>query len=101
MTKYLLSFNDDNKKIYFYNSKYEGENNNTNKNENENNKYLTLITILAICGIIIFGIVGFFIGKWFYNKKKKISHELDDLEDENMADEEKKDIEKNEEKLIP
>ena len=101
LTKYLLSFNDDNKKIYFYNSKYEGENNNTNKNENENNKYLTLITILAICGIIIFGIVGFFIGKWFYNKKKKISHELDELEDENMADEEKKDIEKKEEKLIP
>ena len=96
LAKYLISFNDDNRKIYFYNKKDEAENNNMNKKENEKNKYLTLITIFVIIGIILFGILGFFVGKWFYNKKKKISHELDDLEDGNMVDEEKK-----EEKFIP
>ena len=101
LTKYLLSFNDENKKIYYYNKKYENDEDNANKNENDKNKYLTLIIILAICGVVLFGIFGFFIGKWFFSKKKKISHELDDLEEGNMVDEEKDDSKIKGDNLIP
>ena len=100
LTKYLLSFNDDNKKIYFYNKNYGNEN--IKNNGNEKNKYLNLvIIIIAIVGVALFGILGFFIGKCFFNKKKKVSHELDDLEDEKLVNDGNSNSNNNEDKLIP
>ena len=100
LTKYLLSFNDDNKKIYFYNKNYGDDAENINGNETEKNKYLTLTILLSIFGIVLFGVLGFFVGKCIYNKKKNISHELDDLEEGNLEKEENKDAKNKDDKLI-
>ena len=98
LKKYMLSFDDEDKKIFFYNKKYDDDNN------NGKNKLLS-IKISAIVGaILLFGIVGFFIGKWIYKKEKINTHELDDIADENYDnkdDKEKKESDSNEEKLIP
>ena len=103
LKKYMLSFDDEDKKIFFYNKKYD-EDNSYDDNKNGNNKLLS-IKISAIVGaILLFGIVGFFIGKWIYKKEKINTHELDDIADENYDnkdDKEKKESDSNEEKLIP
>ena len=101
LTKYMLSFDDENKKIYFYNKQYDDKDDEYNGNESNKNKYFTAIIVLIIIGVIIFGILGFFIGKCIYNKKKIDSHELYDLELENFDKKENKDANGNEEKLIP
>ena len=101
LKKYMMSFSDEDKKIYFYNKKYDGENDDYNGNENDKNKYLNVIIISVIFGVIIFAILGFFIGKCFYNKKRITTHELEDLEDENMVNNDNIDSNNNEDKLIP
>ena len=91
LKKYMLSFDDGDKKIYFYNKNYDVSEDN-NYNTNDKNKFSTIKIILIIVGVIIFGITGFFIGKCIYNKKKIVSHELDDIEDDNFVNEENKAI---------
>ena len=83
LAKYMFSFDEEDKKIYFYNKNY-GDNGEIDLNNHEKNNYLIIQVISIIIGIIIFSILGFFIGKFFYNKKKIITHELDDIEDENF-----------------
>ena len=99
LKKYMLSFDDGDKKIYFYNKNYDVSEDN-NYNTNDKNKFLTIKIILIIVGVIIFGITGFFIGKCIYNKKKIVSHELDDIEDDNFVNEENKAINESEDKLV-
>ena len=48
----------------------------------------------------MFGILGFFIGKYFYKKEKIITHELEDIEEGNSVVNENKDYDFNQEKLI-
>ena len=103
LKKYMLSFDDEDKKIFFYNKKYD-EDNSYDSNDNGKNQLLS-IKISAIVGaILLFGIVGFFIGKWIYKKEKINTHELDDIADENYDtkdNKEKNESDSNEEKLIP
>ena len=101
LKKYTISFDDEDKKIYFYNKKYDVEDDNPNGNENNKDKYLNIIIIAVIFGIIIFSILGFYIGKCFYNKKKITTHELEDLEDENVGNNDVKDSNNDEDRLIP
>ena len=97
LTKYMFSFDEEDKKIYFYNKNY-GDNEENDLNDHEKNNYLIIQVISIIIGIIIFSILGFFIGKFFYNKKKIITHELDDIEDENFIYNDTNNIQN---KLIP
>ena len=90
LRKYMFSFNDEDKKVYFYNKNYgENEDDDGDINDYEKNKYLTLQIIVIIICVITFSILGFFIGKFFYNKKKVVTHELVDI-DENFNDSENK-----------
>ena len=103
LTKYFLSYDDDNKKIYFYNKNYgENDNNDINTNDNDKNKYFIIQLILIICGVIIFTILGFFIGKFIYNKRKVSTQELSDIEnDDNLINKENIDTNDDGNKLIP
>ena len=97
LTKYMLSFDDEDKKIYFYNKNYDDNN---HDNNNDKNKYSTILIIPIIFGVFLFGILGFFIGKYFYKKEKIITHELEDIEEGNSVVNENKDYDFNQEKLI-
>ena len=104
LTKYLFSYDDESKKIYFYNKNYGKEDNNDiETNDNNKNKYFTIQIILIICGVIVFAIIGFFIGKFIYNKKKIPTQELSDIEkDDNFINNENNiDNNNDENKLIP
>ena len=91
LTKYMFSFNDDNKKIYFYNKLYSDDEDNYN---DEENKYLILQIIIIIIAVIVFGVLGFFLGKYIYNKKI-IAHELDDIDEDNFLNSENNGIDNN------
>ena len=104
LTKYLFSYDDESKKIYFYNKNYGKEDNNDiDTNDNNKNKYFIILIILIICGVIVFAIIGFFIGKFIYNKKKIPTQELSDIEkDDNFINNENNiDNNNDENKLIP
>lgn len=85
LKKYFFTFNQDTKMIGFYNENLPGgKNNKKNKKENLfiSNIYITIIIILVL--IIIFGTLGFYIGKIVYNKvRKKRINEVDDNYDYN------------------
>ena len=88
LSKYMFSFNEENKKIFFYNKNtVEDDNIIENGNNKEQNKYLTIQIIVVIICVIIFSFLGFYFGKLIYNKKK-IAHELDDIEESNFIDKE-------------
>ena len=88
LKKYFFTFNQDTKMIGFYNENLPGgKNNKRNKEENLliSNIYITITIILIL--IIIFGALGFYIGKMVYNKvRKKRINEMDDNYDYNSHD---------------
>ena len=101
LSKYMFSFNTDNKKIYFYNKNIKiDENGNIEPELNNKNKYLILQIILIIICVIVFGIIGFFIGKCIY-KRKIVAHELKEMEEDNFIENNNNDTNDNERRIIP
>ena len=101
LSKYMFSFNTDNKKIYFYNKNIKiDENGNIEPEPNNENKYLILQIILIIVCVIAFGIIGFFIGKCIY-KRKIVAHELKEMEEDNFIENNNNDTNDNERRIIP
>ena len=89
LKKYMFSFNEENRKIYFYNKLYTDDEDDVANNNRNNNKYLVFKIIIIILAIAIFSILGFSLGKLIY-KKRKNAHELDDIENENFFSEDNK-----------
>ena len=89
LKKYMFSFNEENRKIYFYNKLYADDEDDVANNNGNNNKYLVFKIIIIILAIAIFSILGFFLGKLIY-KKRKNADELDDIENENFFSEDNK-----------
>ena len=84
LKKYMFSYNDASKKIYFYNKKYS-----VNENEEKNRNISFYIEILIIIILVfIFGFLGFYIGKKIYKKYNKDANELEDFNDEQLIKEE-------------
>ena len=73
LKKYLTVFDFKNKLISFY----KNEDRNDNKNDDENNLWKILL-IVFLGSILSFLILGIFIGKIIYQKRKKRVNELDD-----------------------
>ena len=72
LEKYLLSYNYDARSISFYN-----ENLLDNSHNNNNKKYIILIVVIILSLIAL--VLGFLIGRYFYNKRKnKKALELDE-----------------------
>ena len=80
LKKYFFTFNQESKKIGYYNENLPGGKKQNNKNEEKNllsNKYLLVAVVIIL--IIIFGLLGFFVGKLVYDKiRKKRINEIDD-----------------------
>ena len=82
LKKYNLTFNHDTRMIGYYNvdlpgGKNNGENEEKSPEQNIFNSIYTWIGIFLI--IVIFGILGFFLGKYIYDKvRKKRMNEIDD-----------------------
>lgn len=82
LRKYNLTFNHDTRMIGYYNvdlpgGKNNGENEEKSPEQNIFNSIYTWIGIFLI--IVIFGILGFFLGKYIYDKvRKKRMNEIDD-----------------------
>ena len=91
LEKYLLSYNYDAKSIGFYNENLLDN----SHNDNNNKKYIILIVVIILSLIAL--VLGFLIGRYFYNKaKKKNALELDeslknDYSSEELENKEKKD----------
>ena len=101
LSKYMFSFNTDNKKIYFYNKNIKiDEKGNIEPEPNNENKYLILQIILIIVCVIAFSIIGFFIGKCIY-KRKIVAHELKEMEEDNFIENNNNDTNDNERRIIP
>ena len=85
LRKYQAIFNQEAKTISFYNPNLpvgeneKNENNENNGNKNNNNHIYIIYVVIALSWII-FIVIGFFIGKYFYKKykAKKRANELDD-----------------------
>ena len=81
LKKYSFTFNLDTKMIGYYNIDLPGgkQNKNEEKIYSFSSKYKALIISLIIVLVIIFGIFGFYLGKFVYDKvRKKRINELDD-----------------------
>ena len=81
LKKYSFTFNLDTKMIGYYNIDLPGgkKNKNEEKIYSFSSKYKALIISLIIVLVIIFGIFGFYLGKFVYDKvRKKRINELDD-----------------------
>ena len=80
LKKYMTVFNADKKQIYFYNKKNTDNTDIDMPNENKSlyDKYNNIILIIFICGLIVFLIIGIFIGKYLFQKRRKHANELDD-----------------------
>ena len=78
LKKYTFTFNPDARSIgYYIKTK---EHNNDNKPEPEGFFSGKTFIILIVCSIIVFSIIGFFVGKYIYDKmRKKRMNELDDM----------------------
>ena len=94
LKKYFFTFNQDTKMIGYYNEDLPGGKTKINNNNNNNTtKYILFIVVPIL--IIIFGILGFFVGKFVYDSiRKKRINEIDDNYDynpqQNNNDEDKK-----------
>ena len=86
LKKYMFSYNDDSKKIAFYNTKYQ-----TNEDKDEQNLqkkksyyfYIELIIIILL--LFFFAFLGFYIGKIIYKKYKKDADELEEIDNEQFS----------------
>ena len=78
LKKYLFSYNDASKKIYFYNKKY-WVNPEKQKQEIKKKYYIEVVIIIIL--VFIFGFLGFVIGKKIYKKYKSDANELEDIID--------------------
>jgi len=76
LKKYLFSYNDASKKIYFYNKRYSI---NPEKEKDIQKKYYYIEILIIIILVFIFGFLGFFIGKIIYKKYKTNANELEDI----------------------
>ena len=80
LKKYFFTFNQDSKMIGYYNENLPGGK--TKINNNNTIKYILFIVVPIL--IIIFGILGFFVGKFVYDTiRKKRINEIDDNYDYN------------------
>ena len=93
LKKYLFSYNDASKKIYFYNKKYSV--NSEKEKEEIEKKYYYIEIIVIIVLLLIAMILGFFIGRIIYKKYKKGANELENINNEvffnDVKDEDSKD----------
>ena len=79
LKKYLFSYNDVSKKIYFYNRKYQ-EKAEKEKKSSENYFYVEIIVIIIL--VFVFTFLGFFVGKKIFQNFKKDANELENLNDD-------------------
>ena len=83
LKKYLFSYNDDSKKIAFYNTKYKENEEKDEKNLSKNNSYYYYIELVIIIFLLFFfAFLGFYIGKIIYKKYKKDADELEEIDNE-------------------
>ena len=78
LKKYMFSYNDGSKKIYFYNNNYLINPNDEKIKENILKSIYFEIGIIIIL-VFIFGILGFLIGKYIFKKYKKDANELENI----------------------
>ena len=85
LQKYSFTFNPETKMIGYYNFDLPGGKNKNNTNIKEENYFKNaFVWVGIIVVIIIFGVLGFFIGKFVYDKvRKKRMNEVDDNFDYN------------------
>ena len=77
LVKYFFSYNFDGKTISYYNM--EKEENNGNKN------YRTILIVVIVVLALAFLVMGFFLGKYLYNIRKKKKMKAEELiNDENI-----------------
>ena len=87
LKKYMFSYNDDSKKITFYNTilqTNEDEDENKNNVKNNNSYYYIELTIIIFL-LFFFAFLGFFIGKIIYKKYRKDADELEELDNEQYS----------------
>ena len=83
LKKYIFSYNDDSKKIAFYNTKYQENEEKDEKNLSKNNSYYYYIELVIIIFLLFFfAFLGFYIGKIIYKKYKKDADELEEIDNE-------------------
>ena len=85
LKKYTFTFNQDVKTIGYYLKAKD-----SNKSEDNNGLFFTNTSfiIIVVCAIIAFGVIGFFVGKYFYDKmRKRRMNELDDIYEYKPEDE--------------
>jgi hypothetical protein len=80
LKKYLFSYNDASKKIYYYNKKYQEKEIGDNTKGNQSSYVVEIIVIIIL--VFIFGFLGFFIGKKIFTNLKKDANELENINDE-------------------
>lgn len=74
LRKYLTIFNPDKKQIYFYKTCQNFE---VNENNSQNRNF-KIILLFFLIGLLIFLVIGIFIGKQIYQVRKKQANELND-----------------------
>ena len=77
--KYVIIFDNDSKQLRILknNTKTKNEINNEFNNSFENKKFIIII-IVFFSSALVFGFLGIYFGKLFYQKRKKKANELDD-----------------------
>lgn len=93
LRKYIITFNPESRQIFFYKNKENKEDEEEKEKILLEMKYIIIIIVLSILLMILVPI-GFYLGKKFYQNRKRKAYELSDGYDYTPSNEEKDNVKK-------